>query len=366
MRCSRWLLAGLLWLLAPLAVAGCWPDWERFKVDLVSADGRVIDPAQARITTSEGQAYGLFFALVANDRESFRQLLGWTENNLSGGHLGKRLPAWKWGQDEQGKWRVLDGNNASDADLWIAYSLLEAGRLWAVAEYRELAIELLWRVAAQTLRPLPGLGVMLLPGDQGFVSAQGARLNPSYLPPQVLERFTEFAPLWDELAANNQKLLLASAPKGLAPDWLLWRNDGKPAADPSSGTRGSYDAIRVYLWLGMLDKAAGGRQQLLEHYRPMVALTLKQGVPPEQVDVASGQAQGQGPVGFSAAMLPLLAALNESDALAQQRQRLRQAPATGYYGRVLSLFGQGWDERRYRFDAKGWLIPGWEAAQCDE
>lgn len=363
---AKWLLGGALWLFASVAAASCWPAWEQFKTDLISADGRVIDPAQGRISTSEGQAYGLFFALVANDRERFQQLLAWTENNLAGGNISKHLPAWKWGQDKQGTWRVLDSNNASDADLWMAYSLLEAGRLWAVAEYRELAIEILWRIAAQTLRPLPGLGVMLLPGDRGFVTAQGTRLNTSYLPPQILERFTELAPLWDELANNSRKLLLQSAPKGLAPDWLLWRDNGSVARDPVNGAKGSYDAIRVYLWLGMLDPAARERKALLERYRPMATLTLKGGVPPETVNVETGEGSGQGPVGFSAAMLPLLAALNEKDGLHQQRQRLLQSPASGYYNRVLGLFGQGWDERRYRFDAKGWLIPGWENARCED
>jgi len=362
---SKWLLGGALWLCASVAAASCWPAWEQFKSELVSPDGRVIDPAQGRITTSEGQTYGLFFALVANDHERFKQLLNWTENNLAGGNLSKQLPAWKWGQDEKGSWRVLDSNNASDADLWLAYSLLEAGRLWAVAEYRELAIHVLWRVAAQTLRPLPGVGVMLLPGDRGFVTAQGTRLNTSYLPPQVLDRFAELAPLWEELARNSRKLLLDSAPKGLAPDWLAVRDNGTLASDPVNGAKGSYDAIRVYLWLGMLDPAASGRQALLERYRPMVALTVKGGVPPETVNVDNGAGSGQGPVGFSAALLPMLAALKEQGALQQQRQRLQQSPASGYYNRVLSLFGQGWDERRYRFDAKGRLVPGWEKAQCE-
>ena len=38
----------------------------------------------------------------------------------------------------------------------------------------------------------------------------------------------------------------------------------------------------------------------------MAAKTMKQGVPPEKVDVATGKRTGNGPVGFSAAMLPFL------------------------------------------------------------
>ena len=351
-----------LCLLAPLASAACWPQWEAFKGAMVKPDGRVVDPSQG-ISTSEGQAYGMFFALVGNDRQGFQRILGWAENNLAGGDLRKRLPAWKWGQDAQQRWRVLDDNNASDADLWMAYALLEAARLWAISEYRVLAEQILWRVAAQTLRPLPGLGLMLLPGDQGFVSAKGTRLNGSYLPPQLFDRFAQVAPIWADLASNSRTLLLRSAAKGFAPDWLLWGNDGKPGRDPDHGDRGSYDAIRVYLWLGMLDPGAARRDELLQHYRPMVTRTVADGAPPEQVDSATASAKGKGPSGFSAALLPMLAALDEKTALQAQRQRLAEQPPSGYYGGMLALFGQGWDQARYRFDAKGRLMIRWDA-QC--
>jgi endoglucanase len=32
-------------------------------------------------------------------------------------------------------WAVIDTNSASDADIWIAWSLLEAGRLWKHPDY---------------------------------------------------------------------------------------------------------------------------------------------------------------------------------------------------------------------------------------
>lgn len=46
------------------------------------------------------------------------------------------------------------------------------------------------------------------------------------------------------------------------------------------------------------------KARLLARFRPMAATTTKQGVPPEKVNVASGARTGNGPVGFSAAMLP--------------------------------------------------------------
>lgn len=74
-----------------------WPAWEGFKKQFVSASGRVIsnDPEGSR-TYSEGQSYALFFALVANDRAMFDTVLKWTEDNLCGGDMTARLPAWLW------------------------------------------------------------------------------------------------------------------------------------------------------------------------------------------------------------------------------------------------------------------------------
>ncbi len=93
-----------------------------------------------------------------------------------------------------------------------------------------------------------------------------------------------------ELAANTRRLWLASSPKGFAPDWLLWTPAGKPAADTKHGNAGDYDAIRVYLWVGMLAEGAAQRRELVAHYAPMAALTQRQGLPPEHLDARSGEA----------------------------------------------------------------------------
>lgn len=344
------------------SAADChWPAWDLYKKALLSEDGRIIDHSTAQlISTSEGQSYGLFFALIANDRESFATILDWTRNNLAGGNFDDTLPAWLWGRDPSGQWQVLDDNNASDADLWLAYSLLEAGRLWHVPAYSAQGQSLLWRTAAQSVRKLPGLGVMLLPGDVGFDSPEGWRLNPSYLPPQLLARFAQNAPIWAELARNQHRLLIEGSPKGFAPDWLFWKATGSWAPAPKEGSSGDYDAIRVYLWVGMLAKDAANRQTLQQHFTPMITLTQTLGYPPEQVDALTGQYNGTGPVGFSAALLPLLASTG-SPALTSQLIRVQPAqPASdAYYSSSLLLFGQGWYEKRYRFDKDGRLKPAW-------
>ncbi len=115
-----------------------WPLWESYADHFIDGDGRVIDFDSEDRTTSEGQSYVMFFALVANDRERFARVLGWTERNLTSLGLKKQLPAWMWGKGPDGAWGMRDGNSASDSDLWIAYTLIQGGgsgmtRHWATS-----------------------------------------------------------------------------------------------------------------------------------------------------------------------------------------------------------------------------------------
>lgn len=349
-------------LLSPtpsMAINCVWPAWEAFKQNLITRDGRVVDPSTASLmTTSEGQSYGMFFALTANDRTVFRRILRWTEDNLAGGDLTSRLPAWSWGKAAVGDWRILDPNSASDADLWMAYSLLEAGRLWNEHSYTVLGTLLAQRIAREEVAELPGLGAMLLPGKSGFTNTGTWRLNPSYLPVQVLTRLSLQPGPWREIKDNTVKLLTETAPKGYSPDWVLWGGPQGWKSDPLHGDIGSYNAIRVYLWIGMLHDTTGEKATLLAHFAPMSDFVAKTGVPPENIDTLNGEAYGAGPAGFSAALLPFLAGTR---GLTSQRDRLVRKPPKpqAYYNQVLTLFGAGWDRGRFRFDEEGQLRTIW-------
>ncbi|MGL5815156.1 MAG: cellulose synthase complex periplasmic endoglucanase BcsZ [Aeromonas sp.] len=357
----------LLWVLGAVpAMAACdWPEWQHFRQHYISEEGRVIDPAEGRrITTSEGQSYGLFFALVNDDRETFARLLGWTEQHLASGDLTGFLPAWLWGEKEDGSWGVLDGNSASDSDLWIAYSLLEAGRLWDNHSYLSIGTMLLRRIAREEVALLPGLGPVMLPGMKGFAAGDRWTLNPSYLPPQLLARFASLQGPWREMRALLPRLLKESAPQGFSPDWIDWQTDkGWQVAD--KGPQGSYDAIRVYLWLGMLSDEDPAKGALVAHFAPMQARIAELGAVPERVDSQTGQSQGRGPAGFSAALLPLS---QGQPTLATLREQVKQqgVQSDAYYGSVLTLFGTGWDQGRYRFAQDGTLQPRWsESCKAD-
>lgn len=364
------LFAALLLDPLPALAAPCdgWPDWQAFLKNYVSGDGRVVDRSQdARPTTSEGQSYALFFALAANDRPAFDRLLAWTRDNLADGDLGARLPAWLWGRGQDGGWKVLDDNSASDSDMWLAYDLLEAGRLWREPSYAAQGRQLALRILREETAGLPGLGLTLLPGKDGFLfSDGGARLNPSYLPPQLLARFAYGLPDsdWAKLPIGSERVLLDGAPAGFAPDWLRLQPGKGLQPDADSKAKGGYSAIRVYLWAGMLAPSAPLRAALLARYKPMARWVAREGAPPEQVDTRNGKAQGRAPMGFSFALLPFLQAQGETEALRALLQRLRAMPrddrADAYYDQVLRLFGLGWLQGRFRFERNGKLLPAWE------
>ncbi|VTU33916.1 Endoglucanase precursor [Variovorax sp. PBS-H4] len=366
--------------LSPLAVAlpgavhpttgPCLPigDWTGFAERHIQRDGRIIDfDTPEHHSTSEGQSYGLFFALVHNDRPAFDRILQWTDANLAGGRLAQRLPAWRWGRKPDGQWGVLDDNPASDSDLWIAYALLEAGRLWNHPAFRSLGRDVLARAAREEVAHLPGLGRMLLPWPRSVASGPLWRLNPSYLPLQLLRRFHQEDPEgpWREVAQHTLHMVEATTPHGFAPDWCAWSESWRAfVADAEKRAVGSYDAIRIYLWAGMLHaqdptraallKALGGPRNLLQHKAAL----------PEFVDTDTGAGRGTAPVGFSGALLPYLQAQGLQDALAQQlawiRERLQAASSPlPYYERVLLLFGQAWLDGRYAFGRNGELQPEW-------
>lgn len=355
-----------------MAASCAWPDWEHFKQTTVSKDGRVIDASTpGQVTVSEGQAYAMFFALVANDRELFDRLLTWTQNNLAQGDLSRHLPAWQWGRQAANVgaspgWGVLDSNSASDADLWMAYALLEAGRLWRERSYTALGTVLARNILAKETAVLPGLGRTVLPGPVGFHPDERTwRLNPSYVPLQVMSRLVQALPTqteWTSILESSRRVVMETAPQGYSPDWVIYR-DGGFHPDEASKAESAYNAIRVYLWAGMLARDASSRDAVLAVLHPLAEDIAAHGAPPEYVDTTTGaRGKNDGNAGFSAAVVPYLAALGRNDLAQAQAQRTRmlarQAPL-GYYSQVLTLFGLGYLDGLYRFDAGGALVPAW-------
>jgi endoglucanase len=376
-----WLIVSLLMLSA---TGGCkqgqWKLWNSYSQRFIDPQGRVIDPQEADRTTSEGEAYALFFALVDNDRAAFGRLLAWTQVNLANGDLENHLPAWLWGKNKDGEWKTLDTNSASDADLWMAYTLVEAGRLWRVPYYSSLGRQMMAMIARSEVADLPGFGPMLIPGPTGFQHDLAWTLNPSYMPLFIFERLATVDPPgpWKRIAFGIPGMLEQSARHGYAMDWVEYlpgdgfypvseqRSDKQDTVAPGGG----YDAIRVYLWAGMLDGGGKTRARMLNAVPAMSAFLAYHDAPPEKVSQQGIPMEQDGPVGFSAAVLPYLRAfpnLSKESALQTIRMSRQRDPSTGLYGKNpayydqnLALFATGFLDGRFRFGPGGELKVEWK------
>jgi endoglucanase len=396
--CSRLaLLVPFLFLLG--GTGGCrqgpWTLWNSYASRFIDGQGRVVDPQGGGRTTSEGQSYALFFALVNNDQAHFEQVLKWTQANLAQGDLAKHLPSWLWGKSKEGEWKTLDPNPAADSDVWIAYSLVEAGRLWNKPAYSNLGREMMGLIARQEVAELPGFGMMLVPGPTALFTHKGTwTLNPSYVPLFIFERFSAIQPAgpWGAIAMNIPRLLKQGSQHGFAMDWVDYvpsdgfypapapgsqpaqpqaqnqKADPKPAQKTEPSAVGSYDAIRVYLWAGMLSESQT-RTDIIGSLSGMGAYLGNHGAPPEKVSDRGIPLEQDGPVGFSAAVLPYLRAFPNSETTSAQ-QRIRMSaqldPASGLYGKDpayydqnLVLFATGFLDERFRFGPRGELKVDW-------
>lgn len=231
-------------------------EWRAFRDRFVSADGRVVDTGNQGVSHTEGQGWGLLFAVYFDDRACFSRLRGWTERTLR--RRDDSLHAWRY---VPGAARpVADQNNATDGDLFIAWALVRAARRWGVTEYRQTAATMAHDILRLLVRQVGGRS-LLLPGLSGFEDARSVTVNPSYYAFPALSALAPLAPspVWAALQQDG----LALIDQGrfgrwqLPPDWLrVDRQGGALSPDPRWPARCSFDAIRVPLYIGWAGLAA--------------------------------------------------------------------------------------------------------------
>ena len=245
------IIAGVLMVLgcAVCHAAALAPDedWLFFQKLYVGAEGRIIDTGNAGISHSEGQGIGLLLAVHNKDRRAFDSIWRWTQANLQ--VRDDKLLAWKW-VPEGSAGRVTDKNNATDGDLFVAWALYRAARLWGDAGHLKSAREITRDIRAKLVGQSP-YGSYLLPAAQGFVKQEIVTVNLSYWVFPALQEIKSFdpAPEWEGLI-NGGLSLLRSARFGrwqLPPDWLQLAAKPEPAHDFKA--RFGHDAVRIPLYL---------------------------------------------------------------------------------------------------------------------
>jgi endo-1,4-beta-D-glucanase Y len=228
-------------------------DWTAFKRRYLAPDGRVVDTGNAGISHSEGQSYGMLFAVFFDDRAAFDQMWGWIGRTLR--RATDSLFAWKY--VPRGTPTVPDQNNATDGDLLIAWALLRAAHKWGEASYAEAAT----RIARDVLRACTTDFVgrrILLPGVRGFQRGNTIVVNPSYFAIGAFRALSRHVPdaSWAALEAASLDILRASALGRwrLPPDWCEISRDATIRPAPDWPPRFSWDAVRIPVhlaWAGL-------------------------------------------------------------------------------------------------------------------
>ena len=224
-------------------------EWHAFRARFLLPEGRVVDTGNRGISHSEGQGWGMLFAVTAGDREAFDRILGWTARTLR--HSGDALHAWRYVPYD--KITVSDSNNATDGDLFISAALARAARVWSSSAYAEAAAAIGRDVLRLLLREARGR-TLLLPGAHGFESPEAVVVNPSYYAFPALAEMSALVPSsrWDALRRDGIALIREGrfGRWHLPPDWLRVPRDAAEGLSPAPPwqPRFSYDAIRVPLY----------------------------------------------------------------------------------------------------------------------
>jgi endoglucanase len=259
-------------------------SWTAYRNRFIQGDGRVIDWEGEEKSTSEGQAYALWRAVVMDDPETFEKALRWAEVNLqrrdAQGKPTDSLWAWKWGKNPSGQWLQLDPNFASDADIDACFALLLASKKWNRSDYLVLAktkLKDLWdRSTVEVKLQESGTKRYLLPGPTiAFRRDNILTLNPSYLAPYAFRLFAQVDGDrdWMGLVDSSYEILeqsIALSKVGLPSDWVdfdLTSGKYKPSESGRSlSSHYGFDASRVW-WRVALDASLFNESRAFTYLR---------------------------------------------------------------------------------------------------
>lgn len=206
-------------------------------------DGRVVRRDEGGDTVSEGQAYAMLLAVVADDEGGFDSVWEWTRTHLM---RDDGLLAWAWADGE-----VTDSTSASDAEVDAARALILAGERFDRPDLSAAGAALATAVMEELTEVTP-LGRVLLPG-QWAAGQSDTPYNPSYASPAAFAVFADETGdrRWSDVARTSGVVLDELLERdGLPPDWALIRADGSVVASDGPAGAGpdaqfGYDAPRI-------------------------------------------------------------------------------------------------------------------------
>jgi len=307
-------------------------DWSEYKSRFIQNDGRVIDKKNANITHSEAIGYTLYFAYKFNDDKTFDKVYAWYHHNLVKNCYG--LISWEWGENSHHNWGVLDHNNASDGDIWIAYDLLLMAQKRDDNQLKAEALSLMSAIKKHLIIKYKDK-LFLLPAKEGFKKKDHIILNPSYYRFDIFEAFStiDAAGPWKRLSRDGEWLLHRAVFSSLKlpSDWITIDKNltVKSAKNRSFG----YDAIRIPL--NIMQSTIPTKTNLLQSYKNYVDMMRGGLVPLGTVALQKGTISLYD---FCYGHLAIYDMLLSKPIFAKKIKNMMQEDEDNYYAYALYLF----------------------------
>jgi endoglucanase len=323
-------------------------SWKTYKSFFIQDDGRVIDFYGNNITTSEGQSYAMLRALWHNDKEIFDKALNWANNNLK--IRGDNLFGWKWGQNNNGEWSIIDKASATDAEEDIALALILASKKWNNDCYKTQARAILKDMWDKEVINIKGKNY-LTAGDWA-VHDVNVKLNPSYFAPYAYRIFATIDKDhdWNSLVDSSYEVIKEASSFSvfyLPPDWCyINKNTGEITIDKTINKKESdysYDAIRTH-WRIALDYILNKDPRAYDYLKKSTKFFIDyweiNGSLPTSVTVDGVIRKGEESYAIYGAVLPAIAIINPQVAKKIYHQKLAADYIKGFWGNPKDYYGQ--------------------------
>lgn len=323
-------------------------SWKVYKEFFIQKDGRVIDFKANSITTSEGQSYALLRAVWINDRKEFDRLLNWTNTNLK--IRGDNLYGWKWGENEDGQWKIIDKSSATDADQDIALALILASERWKDKKYQKQAEPIINDIWEKLVIQINGK-YYLTAGDWGTEN-EFVKINPSYYAPYAYRIFAKYDTKhdWQSVVNSSYRVIEESSNLSafyLPPDWCyINKTSGIIEIDNKVKPKESdysYDAIRVH-WRLALDYALNKDSRALTYLNRSTQYFIKyweiNDNLPASVTTYGIIREPYGSYAVYGALLPAIALVNEEVARQIYHKKIAAEFVKGFWGDPKDYYAQ--------------------------
>jgi endoglucanase len=310
----------------------------------VTSDGRVIRHDQGGDIVSEGEAYAMLLAEVAERPATVRTIWRWTQHHL-------QRPDGLLSFHASSSGRVLDQQSAADADTLAAYALLRYHGADSKHLHRDgdrIAASILAKEAATQ----NGVSV-LVAGPWAMTPPQ--TVDPSYLMPPVFRALARLTgdSRWGQLADDSVRLLndLTANGQRLPSDWAHFSSGSLTMSSaPAGGGSPSYgeDAARSAVWFAY-DCSSAGKSlavdwwSLLEKHPDALSLS-------PQGQVVDGTSV---PLSLVASAAAARAAGDPAATSLLARAIAAARSHSTYYGDAWAAFGQALDDGAWRIDTCG-------------